>query len=121
VRARLEKRLGPDPRVRVTGFTDRMSEHLAAADVLVHSSAGLTVLEGMIRGCAVISYGWDVAHVRVNNRAYERYDMVRVARSRRQLADALSEALAHPREPDESFAALPDAADVVMRLAESGP
>jgi processive 1,2-diacylglycerol beta-glucosyltransferase len=116
LRARLERRFGTEPRVRVTGFTEQMSEHLAAADVLIHSSAGLTVLEGLIRGCAVISYGWDVAHVRVNNRAYERYGMVRVARSRRQLAAELPEALAVLSSRDEGFAALPDAADVVLDL-----
>jgi processive 1,2-diacylglycerol beta-glucosyltransferase len=117
LRARLEKRFGANLHVRVTGFTEQMSEHLAAADVLIHASAGLTVLEGLIRGCSVISYGWDVAHVRVNNRAYERYGLVCVARSRRQLAAALREALAAPASPDRSYAALPDAADVVLELA----
>jgi processive 1,2-diacylglycerol beta-glucosyltransferase len=121
VRSRLEKRSGGHPRLRVVGYTEQMSEYMAAADVLVHASAGLTVLEGLIRGCAVISYGWDVAHVRVNNRAYERHGMVRVARSRRELAEALRQALAQPAEPDQSFARLPDAAEVVMGLAESAP
>ncbi len=34
-----------EPRVRVYGFTDRMPELLAAADVLVHSTGGVTCLE----------------------------------------------------------------------------
>ena len=36
-----------------TGFTDRMGDVLAAADVLVHSTAGLTVLEALVRGARV--------------------------------------------------------------------
>ena len=52
------------------GFTDRMGDWLAAADALVHSTAGLTVLEAIIRGCPVISYGWGRGHIRANNRAY---------------------------------------------------
>ena len=36
----------------------RRYDLLAAADVLVHSSAGLTVLEAIIRGCPVVSYGF---------------------------------------------------------------
>jgi len=114
VRARLERRWSGEPRVRAEGFTERMSEHLAAADVLVHSSAGLTVLEGLARGCRVISYGWNVAHVRLNNRAYERHGLAAVARSRRELDAALARALAEPARPDPTFAALPEAADVVL-------
>ena len=39
--------------MRTLGFTDRMPELLAAADVLVHSTAGLTVLEALVRGARV--------------------------------------------------------------------
>ncbi len=69
-RRRLERRFGSNSRVRLLGFTDRMSDLLAAADALVHSTAGLTVLEAQIRGCPVISYGFAVGHIRANNRAY---------------------------------------------------
>ncbi len=58
LRARLERRFAGNGRVRVEGFTDQMSEWLAAADALVHSTGGLTVLEAMMRGCPAISYGW---------------------------------------------------------------
>ena len=74
-RERVERRFGADPRVRVLGFTDQMSDLLAAADALVHSTAGLTVLEAQIRGCPVISYGFAVGHIRANNRAYERFGL----------------------------------------------
>ncbi len=38
-----------DARVRVEGFTDQMPDWLAAADALVHSTGGLTVLEALMR------------------------------------------------------------------------
>src|SRR5262249_44058648 len=66
VRERLSERYVHEPRVRVEGFTDRMCEWLAAADVLVHSTAGLTVLEAQMCGTWAISYGWGVAHIRLN-------------------------------------------------------
>ena len=38
--------------MRVLPFTDRIAELFAAADVLVHSTAGLTVLEALISAAA---------------------------------------------------------------------
>ena len=83
-RRRLERRFGSNPRVRLLGFTDRMSDLLAAADALVHSTAGLTVLEAQIRGCPVISYGFAVGHIRANNRAYRALRTRRAWRPPRQ-------------------------------------
>jgi len=118
---RLRARFVAEPEVRVLGFTDRMSEILAAADVLVHSTAGLTALEAQIRGAHVISYGWGVAHLRANNRAYERFGLAQVAHDRPGLEAALRRALAAPREPWQPvYAALPSAADVVLRLVPGG-
>jgi UDP-N-acetylglucosamine:LPS N-acetylglucosamine transferase len=118
LKARMEAAFGHDERVRVAGFTDQMSALFAAADVLVHSTAGLTVLEAWIRGCRVVSYGWGVAHIRANNRAFERFGIARVAHSRRQLREALRAALADPAvERHETFAALPSAASAVLQLA----
>jgi nucleoside-diphosphate-sugar epimerase/UDP-N-acetylglucosamine:LPS N-acetylglucosamine transferase len=114
VRSRIVSRFAGEPRLRVVGFTDRMSEYLAASDVLIHSTAGLTVLEAMIRGCRVISFGFKVGHIRANDRAYQRFGLARTARSRTDLAQALSEALAEPRRPDLSYAALPSVASVAL-------
>ena len=115
LRARMEAAFGADPRVRVSGFTDKMSELFAAADVLVHSTAGLTVLEAHIRGCRVISYGWGVAHIRANNAAFVEHGIAAVARDRAELAKALREAVAAPRVPVyETYAALPSAASAVL-------
>ncbi|MGH2925250.1 MAG: NAD-dependent epimerase/dehydratase family protein, partial [Solirubrobacterales bacterium] len=113
-RARVESRFGSNPRVRVLGFTDRMNDLLAAADALVHSTAGLTVLEAQIRGCPVISYGFAVGHIRANNRAYERFGLATVAGSPKALRAALVTALAERPEPDPAFASLPSVAALVL-------
>ena len=82
LRERVSERFAGDPRVRVMGFTNRMGDVLAASNLLIHSSAGLTVLEAIIRGCPVISYGFGYGHVRVSNQALERFKLAQVARSR---------------------------------------
>jgi UDP-N-acetylglucosamine:LPS N-acetylglucosamine transferase len=117
LKARLGARFGADPRVRLLGFTDRMSELMAAADTLVHSTAGLTVLEAWIRGCRPISYGWGVAHIRLNNEAYERFGIADVVRDRAQLRAAIERALAAPRQPHPEYGRLPSAAGEVLALA----
>ena len=83
---------------------------LAASDALVHSSAGLTVLEAIIRGCPVISYGFGYGHVRASNAALERFGLAQVARDANQLSPALQRALEHRPEPDSSFARRPSTA-----------
>ena len=116
LRARLERDFVDEPRVQVMGFTDRMVDLLAAADVLVHSTAGLTVLEAIVQGTTTISYGWGVAHLRANNRAYARFGLARVAASRADLGAELERALANPARPDTSYGARPSAAELVAGL-----
>lgn len=103
LRERVSARFAGDPRVRVLGFTNRMGEILAAANVLIHSSVGLTVLEAIIRGCPVISYGFGYGHVRVSNHALERFGLAQVARTSAGLGPALARALEQRLEPDDSF------------------
>lgn len=110
----LLSRMQSEPGIRALGFTTRMPELMAAADVLVHSTAGLTVLEALICGCRVISYGWGRGHIRINNAAFERHGLARVAGTRASLDRALSAALAAPRTPDRSWFSLPWAADVIV-------
>jgi processive 1,2-diacylglycerol beta-glucosyltransferase len=116
LRARMAERFAHAPEVRAWGFTDRMADLLAAADVLVHSTAGLTVLEAMMSGCRTISFGWGLGHIRANNRAYERFGLAEVAATRPALGVALRAALQAPRpapwQPD-----LPEAADLVLAQA----
>ena len=114
VRSGIEARFAGSGRVRVLGFTDRMPDVLAAADVLIHSTAGLTVMEALVTGCAVISYGWGRGHIRANNAAFARHGMAQVARTRAELRVALRRALAADTAPDQTFRALPTAAQVVL-------
>jgi UDP-glucose 4-epimerase len=113
-RARVAKQFGDEPRLRLMGFTDRMGDVLAASDALIHSSAGLTVLEAIIRGCPVISYGFGYGHVRASNRALVRFGLAQVARREDDLGPALEKALAHRPEPDPSFARRPSTASLML-------
>jgi UDP-glucose 4-epimerase len=114
LRAKVAKRFAGEPRLRIMGFTDRMGDVLAAADVLVHSSAGLTVLEAIIRGCPVVSYGFGVGHVRASNAALERFKLAQVARHQSDLGPKIQHALEHRPEPDASFARRPSTASLIL-------
>jgi UDP-N-acetylglucosamine:LPS N-acetylglucosamine transferase len=116
LRERLTARYGGDDRVRVVGFTEQMSEWLAAGDALVHSTGGLTVLEAYVRGCPTISYGWGRGHIRVNNAAFRRFGIAEVVESGSDLERALRGALAVRNAPGLALAALPSAASVVLSL-----
>ena len=117
LRAKVAKRFAGEPRLRIMGFTDRMGDVLAAADVLVHSSAGLTVLEAIIRGCPVVSYGFGYGHVRASNEALERFKLAQVAQHDSDLGPKIEHALEHEPEPDGRFARRPSdrVADPVRR------
>jgi UDP-N-acetylglucosamine:LPS N-acetylglucosamine transferase len=114
--ARLAERYGGEQRVRLVGFTEQMSEWLAAADALVHSTGGLTVLEAHVRGCPTISYGWGRGHIRVNNAAFRRYGIAEVVAGKRQLNEALRTALTSRPAPGLALAALPSASSLVLAL-----
>jgi UDP-N-acetylglucosamine:LPS N-acetylglucosamine transferase len=85
--SRLRSAFADEPRVHVYGFTDRMPELLAAADVLVHSTGGVTCLEARAMGTPVVSYGLPVGHARVNTRAMAALDLLRLANNSRELRD----------------------------------
>jgi len=109
----------PAERVRALPFVDDLVTVLAASDALVHSTAGLTVLEALLVGCRPISYGWSIGHVRVNERAYRRTGLAQVARSHEELRGALAVALAAEHRPlGPEFARLPRAADRILDLIE---
>lgn len=116
LRERLAERYGGEGRVRLVGFTEQMSEWLAAADALVHSTGGLTVLEAYIRGCPTISYGWGRGHIRVNNAAFRRYGIAEVVAGRRELNQALRVALRSRPAPGLVLGGLPSAASLVLAL-----
>jgi UDP-N-acetylglucosamine:LPS N-acetylglucosamine transferase len=114
--ARFTARYSGEERVRLVGFTEQMSEWLAAADALVHSTGGLTVFEACVRGCPTISYGWGRGHIRVNNAAFRRYGIAEVVAGPRELNAALRSALSSQPAPDSSHGALPSAASLVLAL-----
>jgi UDP-glucose 4-epimerase len=114
LRRRVAQRFPDEPRLRLMGFTDRMGDVLAAADALIHSSAGLTVLEAIIRGCPVISYGFGVGHVRASNRALQRFGLAQVAKHESDIGPALRRALEHRPDADPSFARRPSTASLIM-------
>jgi UDP-N-acetylglucosamine:LPS N-acetylglucosamine transferase len=120
LRARIEAAFAAEARVRAEAFTARMADWLAAADVLVHSTAGLTVLEAEMCGTWAISYGWGVGHIRINNRAYRRFGLAAVAATDAELAAALRAALAAARPRDPGFARLPAAADAIREVMARG-
>jgi processive 1,2-diacylglycerol beta-glucosyltransferase len=107
----------PAGRLRAVPFVDDLVTLLAASDVLVHSTAGLTILEALLVGCRPVSYGWSVGHVRVNERAFRRAGLARVARNRDELRTAIAAALTDERRPRApAYARLPHAADRILAL-----
>jgi UDP-glucose 4-epimerase len=109
-RERLEQRFGDNGQVRIVGFTEQMSDWMAAADAMIHATAGLTVLEAHIRGCPVVSYGFSAGHLRANNAAFERFGLAEVARSEHELESVLRHVIKERRSPDSTFASLPSIA-----------
>jgi UDP-N-acetylglucosamine:LPS N-acetylglucosamine transferase len=115
---KLRRTFGAEPRVHVYEFTDKMPELLAAADVLVHSTGGVTCLEAMAAGTPVVSYGLPVGHARVNTRAMAALDLLRLANDTNELREHVRASfLAEPDAPAASPEEAGDlaAADVVLQ------
>ncbi len=119
LRQRLARRFEAESRVRVEGFTKQMPDWLAAADALVHSTGGLTMLEAQMRGCPAISYGWGRGHLRLHDQAFRRFGLAEVAETRAELRTALAVALERGRRSIDGFADLPSAASFVLAAAEA--
>ena len=115
-REKLEQRFGDNEQVRILGFTEQMSDWMAAADAMIHATAGLTVLEAHIRGCPVVSYGFSAGHLRANNAAFERFGLAEVARSEHELESVLRHVTRERRSPDSSFASLPSIASRALTV-----
>ncbi len=114
LRQTMVNRYATQARVRVEGFTEEMPGWLAAADTLIHSTGGLTMLEAQMRECPAISFGWGRGHVRLHNEAFRRFGLAQVAESDEELERALTHSLvARPSIPFD-FASLPSAASLVL-------
>ncbi len=108
-----------EARVHVYEFTDKMPDLLAAADVLVHSTGGVTCLEAKAAGTPVVSYGLPVGHARLNTRAMAALDLLRLANDTDELREHVrasfavgEEAQAVPSDPEEPES--PSAVDLVL-------
>ena len=99
-RASLRRTFADEPRVRVLGFTDRMPELLAAADVLVHSTGGVTCLEARAAGTPVVSYGLPVGHARLNTRAMAELDLLRLANDTDELREHVRASFVEDEQAD---------------------
>jgi processive 1,2-diacylglycerol beta-glucosyltransferase len=103
LRDKLSGDFAHEPRVHVYGFTDKMPQLLAAADVLVHSTGGVTCLEAKAAGTPVVSYGLPVGHARLNTRAMATLDLLRLANNTDELREHVQASFAEvgaTRTPD---------------------
>ena len=67
---------------------------LAAADVLVHSTGGVTCLEARAAGTPVVSYGLPIGHARLNTRAMADLDLLRLANDAGELREHVAASFA---------------------------
>lgn len=96
---RLTREYRDEPRVRVLGFVTAMAEVLNAADVLVHSTGGMTCLEAAAHGCPSLAYGFSHGHVRYNVEAMVRHGLLAHAADAADLTTLLEETIAGGRRP----------------------
>ena len=113
-RRRLELAFAAETRISVWGFTDSMSDLLAAADALVHSTGGVTVLEALARGCPVIAYGAPPGHAQLTAKALAKEGLGTLAASPEELTSSLRNALESPRAVTEKALAAPSCARLVL-------
>jgi processive 1,2-diacylglycerol beta-glucosyltransferase len=99
---RLTGTFAAESRVRVYGFTDKMPQLLAAADVLVHSTGGVTCLEAKAAGTPVVSYGLPVGHARLNTRAMATLELLRLANNVKELREHVQASFAEAGEATRS-------------------
>jgi processive 1,2-diacylglycerol beta-glucosyltransferase len=104
LRERLNADFAGQERVHVYGFTDEMPRLLAAADVLVHSTGGVTCLEAKAAGTPVVSYGLPVGHARLNTRAMADLNLLRLANDTTELREHVRASFAEvaPALPSET-------------------
>ena len=96
---RLSNHYSSHPRVRVLGYTHAMAELLGAANVLVHSTGGMTCLEAAAQGCPVIAYGFAHGHVRHNMKAMVHHGLIGHAKDPDELTRELRRALGCAQVP----------------------
>jgi processive 1,2-diacylglycerol beta-glucosyltransferase len=111
----LIRRFAHDDRVTVLGFTAHMDELMRAADVLIHSTGGVTSLEAVSCGCPMIAYGASAGHIRVHNATMASLGLISVADTRAQLQGLVRRHLASPPAILLGRADSEDAAAAILR------
>jgi processive 1,2-diacylglycerol beta-glucosyltransferase len=114
LRTQLSEAFAEEARVRILGFTERMSELLAAADALVHSTGGVTCLEALVRGCPIVAYGAPPGHAPRTARVMASLGLLQSVLSPSQLVAALGRAVAQPVTERPQVAPAPSAASLVL-------
>ena len=122
LRERLDADFAAQERVHVYGFTDEMPRLLAAADVLVHSTGGVTCLEAKAAGTPVVSYGLPVGHARLNTRAMAELGLLRLANDTTELREHVRASFAEvaPAVAGETPASAPAPASASALTPEPG-
>jgi processive 1,2-diacylglycerol beta-glucosyltransferase len=110
----LARRFAGVARVTVLGFTTRMDELMRAADVLVHSTGGVTSLEALTCGVPMIAYGASAGHIRVHNATMASLGLIAVADTRAELGPMLVEHLVSPPERRPAPTGTADAAAAIV-------
>jgi UDP-N-acetylglucosamine:LPS N-acetylglucosamine transferase len=113
-RSRLEAVFAAEVRVRVLGFTSDMNDLLAAADVVVHSTGGITALEAIARDRPLVAYGAPPGHARLIASTMASIGLAGKADSPAELTTALRDALTRPRLSPPKPSTLPSAAQLVV-------
>lgn len=112
----LSHRYRSQSRVRILGYTEMMADLLAAADALVHGTAGVTCLEAAAHNCPVISYGLAVGHIRHNTDAMVDHGLIFHAVDSRALTRRLRDLTSRPRKPRACVHRRPSAGSAVLGL-----
>jgi processive 1,2-diacylglycerol beta-glucosyltransferase len=88
-----------EPRARILGYTNRMRDLIAASDVVVHSTGGVTCLEALVLGRPLVAFGVPPGHAKWNAKAHQRLGMGETARTQRELTEALTRAVSAEEAP----------------------
>ncbi len=112
-RERLRLMFAQERRLLLWGFIDQMSDLLAAADVLVHSTGGVTCLEALARDCPIIAYGAPPGHAPLAARTMAAIGLAEAPDSEQELVHALRRALGQ-RKNRPRLPPLPAAAEMLL-------
>jgi len=94
-----------------------MADLLAAANVLVHCTGGMTCLEASAHGCPVIAYGLGAGHIAHNTSAMVRLGLIEQAPDVRRLRVLIQRALGSPPPAPSRILDRPSAAAAILALA----